>query len=451
MKRIISLILCFVMILSFAACAQEQSGETQTIDENKTVEKEELKDETKETEEEKKEVVYATVNEPLTWDRINAIPVANASMSIDELRQICIDLISLQVSFTWVPEETLTYLVDRHGVNVTIEEGVLRGGIPYVNVASGNVYRIMRYYDPETGHLDISQLGIDKERFGTACSGSACWGWGRVVNSARLSWTGNMTPANGFIPVGPYQTVGPDVTQFGHAFDGDPNPATDCSDIANLNGSQVMYESYALMHKADGLVNNGHVTMCSSEPVVVRKADGSIDGEESYLLWCEQGLYQTGASHTRTQADGTSYQIQGNVNLKRTFASLFKDSYLPFTFAEFLGTDPVEKGEAYLVKENGERVSGTGFSAGEIQTFKLESNYNISDVYTTIRDPQGNVVVDYFKASANHFVRSFDMKSAFPAPAIPQFVKGDGYTVEISAMISTGEKIVVYSSNIAAK
>jgi len=123
MKRIISLILCFVMILSFAACAQEQSGETQTIDENKTVEKEELKDETKETEEEKKEVVYATVNEPLTWDRINAIPVANASMSIDELRQICIDLISLQVSFTWVPEETLTYLVDRHGVNVTIEEG----------------------------------------------------------------------------------------------------------------------------------------------------------------------------------------------------------------------------------------------------------------------------------------------------------------------------------------
>ena len=446
MKRIISLILCFVMVLSFAACAQEQSSSTQTFEESKTEIDKETKEEKKT--EEKKEIVYATVNEPLTWDRINAIPIANASMTTDELRQICIDLISLQVSFTWVPEETLTYLVDRHGVNVTIEEGVLRGGIPYVNVASGNVYRIMRYYDPETGHLDISQLGVDKERFGTACSGSACWGWGRVVNSAKLSWTGNMTPANGFIPVGPYETVGPEVTQFGHAFDGDPNPATDCGDITNKNGEQVMFESYALMHKADGLVNNGHVTMSSTEPVVVRKEDGTIDGEKSYLHWCEQGLYQTGESHTRTQADGTSYQIQGNVNLKRSFASLFKDGYLPFTFAEFLGTDPVEKGEAYLVKESGERVAGTGFSPMELQTFKLESNYNISDVYTIIRDPEGKVIVDYFKASANHFVRSFDMKSAFPAPAVAQFVKGDGYTVEISAMISTGEKLVVYSSGI---
>ena len=44
MKRIISLILCFVMILSFAACAQEQSGETQTMEENKTVEKKETKE-----------------------------------------------------------------------------------------------------------------------------------------------------------------------------------------------------------------------------------------------------------------------------------------------------------------------------------------------------------------------------------------------------------------------
>ena len=42
--------------------------------------------------------VKSNVAEPLTWEKLNAIPVANASMSTDELRKICTDFMRLQLS-----------------------------------------------------------------------------------------------------------------------------------------------------------------------------------------------------------------------------------------------------------------------------------------------------------------------------------------------------------------
>jgi hypothetical protein len=70
-----------------------------------------------------------------------------------------------------------------------------------------------------------------------------------------------------------------------------------------------MYESYALVKKADCLVANGHVTMANSPAVVVRNPDGTINGEESYIMQCEQGLFNNTDAYKRTSADGTEYRI----------------------------------------------------------------------------------------------------------------------------------------------
>ncbi|MBQ3075788.1 MAG: hypothetical protein IJC26_06930, partial [Clostridia bacterium] len=47
---------------------------------------------------------YPKVISPLTWEKIDAIPVANGNMTSDQLRQICVDFMRLQLSFEWTPD-----------------------------------------------------------------------------------------------------------------------------------------------------------------------------------------------------------------------------------------------------------------------------------------------------------------------------------------------------------
>ena len=111
--------------------------------------------------------------------------------------------------------------------------------------------------------------------------------WARVVTSAYLGYTMFMTEANGFLPVGPYRYSKENVTQFIRGEDG-----YNCQTICQENGPETMYESYALMKPADGLVCNGHVRMNSAMPTVVRNADGTESASEQ--------LYQVVGAGTST-------------------------------------------------------------------------------------------------------------------------------------------------------
>ncbi|MBR3837523.1 MAG: hypothetical protein IKJ74_05175 [Clostridia bacterium] len=425
MKRIISLFLILATIFSLAACGA-QPTETATLEETESA----VKTEEKKTKEEKEEIKYVTVENPLSEDDIAAVPIANSSMTTDQLRQICLDFLALQVSFPWVPKETYAYHVERQGYDVEYKEGQLYAGIPYVNVASGNVYRYLDVIDPETGILDPTQFNLDNNYFGTACSGSACWALGRVVNSANYSWTATMNQKHDFILVGPY-TYDPEINRYGE--DGFPN----CSDIAKQNGKQVMFESYAKMLPADCIVNNGHVRLNASVPNVVRKEDGTIDGAKSTTTWSDQGMYRNQNYQMRKQADGTEYSIQGGVNVSITFDELYAGGYLPHTFAEFLGTDPVEDAQVSLGVDLGDTLS-----AAQITTTTLTANYAISDVYFKIYDAQGNQKIKNAYRTANHFTYQVDMAKAFPGAFANTF--GDGtYTLEISVQLSNGAKPVV--------
>ena len=66
----------------------------------------------------------ALVKDPLTWEDIEAIPVAKASMTSDELRQICADFFRLMQTFRWTPSQDFNYNINStRPVNGVIKEG----------------------------------------------------------------------------------------------------------------------------------------------------------------------------------------------------------------------------------------------------------------------------------------------------------------------------------------
>ena len=158
MKRILAVLLCLAMLASLAACA---TGEKETA--TAPAETEAKTEETKKTEEKKTKeaktgeetppaetgegiaptlviTTPATVENPLTWDRINAIPVADGTtMTIDQMRQICVDFFCLQVTFTWTPKEDTKYAVGSQKKEHYRPGGVY-GGIPYVHLGAGATF-----------------------------------------------------------------------------------------------------------------------------------------------------------------------------------------------------------------------------------------------------------------------------------------------------------------------
>lgn len=438
MKRIFALILCTILVFSLDSC-QSTLPSTNTQDRVVTEEKQTKENEKatkteehKENETTEKSEKSIEVNEPLTWDRIRAIPIANASMSIDQLRKICVDFFALQVSFAWTPKDNATYVVDSFNHKVNYQIGGLYGGIPYVNLGSNNLYRVMDFYDPETGVFDVKLLETNEKLTGNACSSSAGIAWGRVINSASLSYTSGHTPKAGFLPLGPYVS-NMEISTFGTN-----DQKIDVGDILKQNDTQTMYQSYALLKPADGIVSAGHVRMAKEAAHVIYNDDGTINGEESYCVFVEQGCFCDSAAHTRTQADGTKYQIQGNDNYKASFAEL-AEKYLPFTFAEFLGTDPVEKSKISL------STTDPDLTVSALLKAKVKSNYIMTDLYCIIRDAAGNQVFKYAFRQPKHYLKTCDLSSVCPVTYLQKYAKEGTYTVEFSAQLSTGERTVFYS------
>ena len=132
--RFIALLLCLTTVFSCISCSQIETQETA---ETHTAEK------AKKPKNEKK----PSVPNPLTWEKINSIPVASPEMSVDQLRQICVDYFRLQLSYQWTPEESFTYTIASNGNTVRVQKGTVYGGHLYVTNAVSNLYRMMNYYD----------------------------------------------------------------------------------------------------------------------------------------------------------------------------------------------------------------------------------------------------------------------------------------------------------------
>lgn len=383
-------------------------------------------------------------DEKLSKEGLAALPMKYPGMSTDEARDTVVAFWRYCKTALWIPDERYDiYEEEDDGTTVwkrCVEEGKVYAGLPYKGTSTGSLYRLLDFIDPETGVVDVSEAGDNVLTFGGMCSSGCYWAWARVMNSADYRWCNDSVYSRGYLPVGPY-TYDLNIIKLVNQ----GNQGTD--DICVENGEQVMFQSYANMKRADGLIavweKNGHTMMCSVDPVVVYNDDGTINGDDSYLCVTEQGgVWDPGVS-----PNGIAYEYEYSLDKKFTFTKLYTSCYIPFTFGELIGTDPIE--------ETVTTFSHTEQTITEKQLFsaKVTSNYNISDIYVYVYDDAGTEV---FKHAVRARVPSTrEMKIHKQVGHVYTWgswddldPKGD-YTVKVEVQLGTGERPVVYTGTLA--
>lgn len=374
---------------------------------------------------------------PLSWDNINSFPIKASSMSVAQLRQLCVDYFRYAKTATWTPSTSINFIRNAKGANDSMIGGNTYGGLPYIGLGSGTMYRLLDYMDPATGVVDMAdalKLGgtisvADMKYFGNQCANGAFSGWGRVINSVSRTSTANMVKRNGFIPLGSYTYK--DVKNWSASYQ--------TKQVCAENGPQVMYEAYAKLQIADGMVyytTAGHVIMASSIPVVKRNGDGTIDGNASYVYIIDQAQ----SWEDYTTIGGSTCKIKNSVDAKKTFAELYNRYYLPFTFGEFQGTDPVQSTSCSFGFER-EVITPEELFGNEVS-----ANYFISDAYVILTDSGDSQVYKHavrggaancFNLSLSRTGKNVDSWGTFPTSG--------SYNVEIIVQLYTGERVSVYT------
>ena len=352
MKKIFSLMLCFAMLIGLVGCGNEEAPAPSTAPKRDY------------------SMFAGIVADTQTWyNELMALPIANENMTEQELRQLCVDAMRMNLTFTWTPTMDINYsftLLERTS-EVTLLRGTAYSGMFYCNNnARGNVWKALNYYDHETGAMDIEAMGGDMlSVMSSACARGVEWGWSRVSNSHGLETMTSYSQYNSnVIPVGPY-TYPIGKYSFGSG--------SGTKDIIADNGEDVMLQSYAAMQLADGLYSSSsyHVIMASSNPVIVYDEEGKIDAEESYILINEQDAIGSKTEKKNyEQENGKTMRPLGTVDNKYTFRDLLDKGYVPFTLPELVGQDPVEAGDAWLGSqdsrlENGMDIARFNFSHGD--------------------------------------------------------------------------------------
>ena len=210
----------------------------------------------------------------------------------------------------------------------------------------------------------------------------------------------------------------------------------------------MIFESYGAMDIADGLVThwekNGHIMMCSVKPTVVRNADGTIDGQNSYMHIIEQG----GNWDPGLSAGGIEYQYEYSLDKKFTFQKLLEQKYIPFTFGELNGTDPIEETEVNFTHSEETITESQLFSA------KITSNYHISDAYVYVYDAAGNEV--YKHAVRARFTAQTELRihkivdQTYTWGAWEDLDPKGEYTVKVEVQLGTGQRLAVWEGKLVS-
>ena len=278
----------------------------------------------------------------------------------------------------WTPTEDITY--DYGGGSLTLWAGRIYEGMPYSH-GSGSDMAFLQFAagQDERGVYTVS--GLDGQRMtgqptsahiSNDCADMLFWAWAAVSGSVSFRFTNEMTAYTGCVPVGDY-------SYDCHSFDGATRP------ILEAYGQQHIYGCYAQLQKGDGLVyftdgNAGHARMVT-ESCVTYNADGTIDGDESYVVILDQGSVNVMNGKTRFHEElGQDVYVMCGVDVRISFRSIYQGGCLPVTCKELVDPTPLAE-ETVTGAENAESLDAL-FSCA------LESNYRISHVTLCILDQQ---------------------------------------------------------------
>lgn len=312
---------------------------------------------------------------PFSVDSPMAVPqyIFDHEPTTDEMRAAAVDLMRKALSVQWyTTQEFETTTSVSHNV---FKVKTLYAGLPY-NGPNSSLYAFLEYLDPETGRLLDEDLTGGTGRgladsfeqvLGSSCSGTAGWAILSVCNSVHgLFQSYYMVAQNGWLPLGNYSY---DLSTPSFGRDDSTEKGTDL--IVARNGEQTMYQSYALLMPGDIVVwqndtKLGHTMMATSDAVVVKNADGTINGAESYVLIQDQRF---GGYSQTDESSGRAYAAQGRVDYKYSFEQLFREWYLPMTTAEFQGQ------KAYTAPEVALAEGKTATTPADLNGAAVESNY----------------------------------------------------------------------------
>ena len=423
---VLTILLCAVIALSLVACGGEKTSEVKGPAEDVSVYH--------------SGDGYDTVNDILTWDKINAFPIVSDDMTIEEGRKLVVDFFRFCKTVVWIPNDHYEYTIESSGNLAQVAGYEKYGGLPYITNGTGTVYRMMDYMDTETGVMDITTIGERPIHLGNQCSFGSYVGVSRVVNSCRYSYTKYMTPMNGFIPLGDY-VVKPDVEKFDTVVYNTPA-------VLKENGQDVMNEAYAELKAGDIIMyytSAGHVVLISQDAVVVRDANGKIDPAQSYVMVIDQTAKLT----TMTNEAGDVFNLESNVDAKWTFLKLFGGNYIPYTFKEWTGEDPIESTKTEY------SYSGETITLNDIYKSKVTSNYGVMDLYASVYHSNGKEVYKIAVRSTDCSVKEL----AFRKPSagtydivtwgnVEDLDPNQEYTVKIYAQISSGERPTLWEGKL---
>ena len=354
----------------------------------------------------------------------------------DELRQMAVKAMNDMLSIQWCTPKFISYqktgAVSEKHFSYVPEINLC--GLPYTNGDSA-IFNFFEYYDTTTGQMDFPGDGDDFNKvIGNTCTGSIMWAWSTVCDSLTGIYDNyHMTYLNKCYPVGDYITP--------NSVDSYNQYGTD--QICLDNGKEVILESYGKCLPADGLSSSpkNHGMMVISPAVVVRNADGTINGDESYIYIIDQGQ----SWRTATNEAGDTAQMKNSVDRQMTFMELYDNSYIPFTFAEFLGTDSVDETQCSI------ELTGDTVTSAQLFKAKVTANYGISDIYVSLKDDSGKEVYRLATRATVSGVREL----AITKNGTNTFVTGSkyddlsgSYAVEVSVQLSTGERPVVYTGTV---
>ena len=437
MKKWIAMLLCLATAFSMLACGGNQE-ETPAAPVPETTEAKDYSS------------FAGIVADPKGWyEEFMALPIANDQMTTQELRQLAVDAFKANMTFEWTPNAPIIYtyeLLDRYS-DVSLPTGIAYSGLCYCtgvkNATNGTIYKVLNYYDVETGTLDIEAMGDNMLNIiSSACANGAIQGWNRVSPDHGIKSMNCSMHETNIVPVGPY-------TYEPYTYNYKWTSRTASNEIIAANGEEVIYESLALTHMADGLYSSSswHMMMVSQDPVVVRLPDGKIDPNASYLHVHEQGTGGTKSdNYNYTQENGVAIRPLGTIDNKFTFKQLVDKGYIPFTLKEFIGEATVKAGEAWVGKETSKIENGTEMTVEELFSKSICTNYTLCTVQVQVKAPDGTQLVCYNPhINTSPTTKTASLSEALRLERLEPYADGKN-TIHIYAQLSNGEKLEAFST-----
>ncbi len=420
MKKCIALILALALSVSLFGCSGNSGGEKEEAVPEVTL----------------SEAQLYCVPDPMEYPTYTF----DHAPTTDELRQMAVQAMHDMLSIQWCTPKFMTYQKTGavSGKQFSYVPEINLCGLPYTN-GDAAIFNFFEYYDTQTGQLDFPGDGDEfNQIIGNTCTGSIMWAWSTVCDSLTGTFVNyNMTYLNKCYPVGDYITP--------NSIDSYLQYGTDriCED----NGKEKILECYALCLPADGLSSSpkNHGMMVISPAVVVRNADGSINGDESYLEIQDQRAGTGSVFYKETDEAGNEYHYSGRTYKKYTFNQLYSEWYIPVTTGEFMGTDAYQKATVT------HQANNPNYSTmEEMLSGVLTSNFPMCIIKVILSDGEGNdtmlarVFLDktHVKSGVARSYTLAELRTLTQDSDYTQYMKsGKDYTMRIDVTVSTGEVI----------